>query len=284
MNKFYTLNSKSLETEGVASYAELWEKVKSSYKGLQQVVPTSFEKMLGEEGQELTNFFKVTMSTGMKDRHGEIVYQNWDLENFKKNPVFLDSHNYGSIEHIIGKVHNAQVDNGRLVGEVEFAIDNPKGYLAMRLAQGGFLSATSVGFIPLAFDADGNITKAELLEDSAVSVPANAEALFERSIKSIEEADEVIEEVIEQDGGFESEPESGTDTETENTENTEEVTEEEATVEVKSETSDTYAVLIKRLQTQTNVMKAVAKQLQDTKPTTLAERKRKILRDLRQVI
>jgi len=154
----------------------------------------------------------------------------------------------------------------------------------MRLAQGGFLSATSVGFIPLAFDADGNITKAELLEDSAVSVPANAEALFERSIKSIEEADEVIEEVIEQDGGFESEPESGTDTETENTENTEEVTEEEATVEVKSETSDTYAVLIKRLQTQTNVMKAVAKQLQDTKPTTLAERKRKILRDLRQVI
>ena len=177
MNKFYTLQNKSFESEGVATYKELWDKVKDNHRGFNVCLNTEYTKAEGSD-----NRFHVIMSTATQDRHGEIVKQKWDLKSFKKNPVFLDSHNYSSIEHIIGRVHNIKVKDDKLQGDVEFALDNPKGLLAYKLASGGFLNATSVGFIPLDFDEKGNITKSELLEDSAVSVPANAEALFEKAL------------------------------------------------------------------------------------------------------
>jgi HK97 family phage prohead protease len=129
------------------------------------------------------NKFQVTMSTASEDRHGDIVEQNWDLKAFKKNNVLVDSHNYESIDFIIGRVLNPKVKDNKLVGEIEFALDNPRGLMAYKLALGGFLNATSVGFIPLEFNDEGNISKSELLELSAVSVPANAEALIAKHEK-----------------------------------------------------------------------------------------------------
>jgi hypothetical protein len=53
------------------------------------------------------------------------------------------------------------------------------------------LFRSSVGFIPKEFDDKGVILKSELLEVSAVSVPANPEALFEKKIeKKIEKKKE----------------------------------------------------------------------------------------------
>lgn len=176
--KFYQITSKSFDELGVTTQKEMWEKVKGDHKGLCACVNTVFTK-----AEDTENKFNVVMSTNSEDRHGDIVEQNWDLKNFKKNPVFLDSHNYSSIEHIIGKVNKIKVKDGRLEGEIEFALDNPKGMLAYNLASKGFLNATSVGFIPQEFDELGKIMKSELLEDSAVSVPANQEALFEKNVK-----------------------------------------------------------------------------------------------------
>lgn len=186
MKKFYQITSKSFDELGVATHKEMWEKVKGDHKGLCACINTVFTK-----SEDTENKFNVVMSTNAEDRHGDIVEQNWDLKNFKKNPVFLDSHNYSSIEHIIGKVTKIKVKDGRLEGEIEFALDNPKGMLAYNLASKGFLNATSVGFIPLEFDELGKIIKSELLEDSAVSVPANQEALFEKSVKREGEACEM---------------------------------------------------------------------------------------------
>jgi len=312
MRMFYQLTNKSFESEGVTSHKELWEKVKSNHRGFCLTVNTDFQKTYDDE-DVVTNRFHVIMSTAVEDRHGEIVFQNWDLENFKKNPVFLDSHNYGSIEHIIGKVHNISQDNGRLEGDIEFALDNPKGALAFKLALGGFLNATSVGFIPKNFDDKGNITSAELLEDSAVSVPANAQALFEKSFDqdteiaimkdgrvlsktnlqrlktAMEAIGEVIksaedEKTIEKDIDVVETKEEGESIEAEVPleENAEII--EEKKLEVKSQTPDVYKVLIKTLQDKNAIIREVAKQLDDTKPTTLAERKRKILRDLRSAL
>jgi hypothetical protein len=79
-------------------------------------------------------------------------------------------------------------------------LDNPKGMLAYNLASKGFLNATSVGFIPQDFSDDGKILKSELLEDSAVSVPANQEALFEKKeLEKEEEKEEIKEEVKEEE-------------------------------------------------------------------------------------
>lgn len=173
--KFYKLHNSSLTKHKVASQKELWEKLKAKgYKGLEIQVETIFTKSEKKE-----NVFHAIFSTSTMDRHGEIVYQNWNLKNFKKNPVYLDSHNYNSIEHIIGKVIKIKQTENDLTGDIEFALANPKGAMAREMAEDGFLNASSVGFIPLEFDAKGNITKSELLEISAVSVPANPEALYE---------------------------------------------------------------------------------------------------------
>ncbi len=173
--KFYKLHNSSLTKHKVASQKELWEKLKAKgYKGLEIQVETIFTKSEKKE-----NVFHAIFSTSTMDRHGEIVYQNWNLKNFKKNPVYLDSHNYNSIEHIIGKVIKIKQTESDLTGDIEFALANPKGAMASEMAKDGFLNASSVGFIPLEFDEKGNITKSELLEISAVSVPANPEALYE---------------------------------------------------------------------------------------------------------
>jgi HK97 family phage prohead protease len=123
-------------------------------------------------------------STADEDRHGEVVVQNWDLKNFKANPVILNSHNYGDATDVIGKAVSIKVikdeatGEKRLEGDIKFAtLENPKAKIIFDLYAGGFLNAFSVGFIPKEFDDTNQILKSELLEISAVSVPANAMAL-----------------------------------------------------------------------------------------------------------
>lgn len=176
---FYQVTNKSFKELGVKTLKGLWNKVKKDHKGLSSSVSTKFKKVKDSDKR-----FRVVMSTASEDRHGDIVEQNFDLKPFKKNPVLLDSHNYGSIEHVVGKVNKTSVKENKLKGEVEFMRDNPKGVLAEKMVDGGFINAVSIGFIPKEFDEKtGNIKKSELLELSLVSVPANAEALFEKAEK-----------------------------------------------------------------------------------------------------
>jgi len=117
-------------------------------------------------------------STEDEDRHGDIVRQNWDLKKYKLNPVILDSHNYWSATDVIGIAEKIGIKDGKLAGKIKFAVqENPVAKVIYDLYAGGFLKAFSVGFIPKEFSASGEILKSELLEISAVSVPANAMAL-----------------------------------------------------------------------------------------------------------
>lgn len=125
-------------------------------------------------------------STQDVDRHGDTVLQDgWDLKNFKKNPVILNNHNYSDATEVIGKASNVRVENKKLQGTIKFAVnENPKAKIIFDLYAGGFLNAFSVGFIVKKFkeNKDGTrdwytIEESELLEVSAVSVPANARAL-----------------------------------------------------------------------------------------------------------
>lgn len=174
MKKFYPLHSEAINGP---TLKHIWLQAKAEgYSGLAAVCETVFTK---SEDQE--NKFHAVFSSAKEDRHGDVVHQDFDLKSFKKNPVFLDSHNYFSIERIIGKVTKIGLKDGRLEGDIEFAMENPLGALAAKLADGGFLGATSIGFIPREFNDKGEMLKSELLEVSAVSVPANADALFEKA-------------------------------------------------------------------------------------------------------
>jgi len=206
MKKFLSITNKSLDELGVVTYKGLWDRaLQDGYQGLSLCIKTIFTK-------SAENKFHAVFSTDDEDRHGDIVHQEPDLRAFRKNPVFLDSHNYDSIVHIIGKVVGikANKEEGLTEGDVEFFLDNPTGMLAYKGAEQGFLSATSIGFIPLAFDEKtGAIIKWELLEVSAVSVPANIDTLFakqEKEESTEEEANDAGDDPPAQEPAPEPEP------------------------------------------------------------------------------
>ena len=137
----------------------------------QMRLSASFEKKAG-------NTYTFTGSTDTVDRVGDVVEQNWDLENYKKNPVLLYAHDYAQLP--IGRT-NPYMDGGKLKFDVEFVPKEiyPFAGTVEAMVELGFLNAVSVGFKPL--DMDGTrIKRSELLELSIVPIPANAEALIER--------------------------------------------------------------------------------------------------------
>lgn len=124
-------------------------------------------------------------STNAWDRYGERFEADAfkdGLEAFKKNPVILFAHDYGAAP--IGKAIDYEFDTKGLILTMEFA-DTDKAREVFKLYEGGFMSAFSVGFRPKEYrweEREAGVTglvfvKAELLENSAVPVPANPEAI-----------------------------------------------------------------------------------------------------------
>jgi hypothetical protein len=124
------------------------------------------------------------------DRYNEvIVASGWKLDNYVRNPVFQNSHQYGDIIYTIGRalITEVRTVQGRTVlfQRVEFATEaNPIAKIAYNLYKGRFLNAVSVGFIPMQWENGGpghlwqrRYTEQELLEVSAVGIPANPNAL-----------------------------------------------------------------------------------------------------------
>jgi len=133
---------------------------------------------------------RIVASTEAIDRDGEVIKLNgWDLKAFKQNPVFLWAHNHGELP--LGRFSSIKKDNTnqRLVGEIEWASAeaNPMSPRVQAQFDEGIMTTFSVGFIPKKRDIDkpNIITEAELLEVSAVPVPANPEALMLMSAKGI---------------------------------------------------------------------------------------------------
>jgi HK97 family phage prohead protease len=127
------------------------------------------------------------------DRYDEVIDPaGWDLTNYRRNPVVVDSHDYGSISRVIGQSLLTEVRDGKLLNRVKFALENPLGKLAHALVREGFIRSESVGFLPLESkrgDPDKGeprrtYTKQELLEISLVAVPANPAATIGLALKS----------------------------------------------------------------------------------------------------
>ena len=126
----------------------------------------------------------VVASDETVDRMGDVVRANgWDLAAYKRNPVFLWAHDYSRTP--IGRSQWNGVDGTRLLATVEFAPTEFAKEVEVLYRQ-RFLRAVSVGFRAKAFTfrkgPQGAIegveyTKQELLEISAVPVPANPQAL-----------------------------------------------------------------------------------------------------------
>lgn len=89
------------------------------------------------------------------DYHREVIRAGgWRFTNFRKNSPLVDSHDYTTVEKLLGEVTDFYVKGGQLINRARFALDAPAQTLATKawqLVSGGYLKACSVGFMPVSF-------------------------------------------------------------------------------------------------------------------------------------
>lgn len=126
------------------------------------------------------------------DRYDEVIkLDGWQLENFRANPVVVDTHDYSSVLKILGRAEEVSIVAGQMRNRVRFALDNPLGAVAYKMARAGFIRSQSVGFQPIEWvngknntEPSRTFTKQELLEISLVAIPANPGATVGLALKS----------------------------------------------------------------------------------------------------
>ena len=148
----------------------------------------TYQMKKAKSKKKATETVSFVASTATPDRYGDVIDQRgWETSAYNKNPVVLLNHD--SSELPIGK-GNVHIRDGQLVIDVQFDDQDPKAQEVKRKAQNGFLNAVSVGFRPLESKARYELpkdnkyygqkgtyfSKAELLEVSIVTIPANGEA------------------------------------------------------------------------------------------------------------
>jgi len=138
-------------------------------------------KDINDKEKTLTAF----VSTAAVDRMGDILEpKGADVKNFNKNPVVMWAHDY-ALPPIAKALWIKKTQDG-IVSKMKFA-DTEFAQEIFNLYKEDFMKAFSVGFIPKESEPvnpekdgffDGRrFTKWEMLEYSAVPIPANPEAL-----------------------------------------------------------------------------------------------------------
>jgi len=143
----------------------------------------------------------VCSTDGVKRDGNRLRNDGWDLESFSKNPVMLWSHDYS--QPPVGSWQDWKVvkdgEDSSLVMTAKFA-DYDFADTVYKLYLDGHMRAVSIGWTPLEYDKieddDGNFVgfdflKNELLECSAVPIPADPDALMEATARGLISGDKM---------------------------------------------------------------------------------------------
>jgi HK97 family phage prohead protease len=139
----------------------------------------------GEQASPEGQTMAFVISTDEVDRHGDVITTaGWQLDSYKRNPVFLWAHDYA--RPAIGKASEIWKEPHVLMARMQFAPTEFAQEVAS-LYRSGYQRGVSVGFKPLRFEERRDektgaflglrFLEQELLETSAVPVPANSNAL-----------------------------------------------------------------------------------------------------------
>lgn len=137
------------------------------------------------EGMAEAGPVRFVASTEDVARDGMVIEAaGWQLDPYRSNPVVLWAHAYDKPP--IGKAIVA-VEDKRLMADIEFDQGDEFARNVERKYRQGYLNAVSVGWRTLEMGPgkDIRITKAELLDISAVPVPADPQALAERQVREL---------------------------------------------------------------------------------------------------
>ena len=136
-------------------------------------------------GVEAEGAMTFVVSSEEPDRQGDVVTAaGWELAAYRRNPVLLWAHDY--TRPVIGRAMAVWAEPGLLLARMEFAPTDFAREVAA-LYRSGYQQGVSVGFKPLRYterrqEQTGvllgiRFLEQELLEISAVPVPANRQAL-----------------------------------------------------------------------------------------------------------
>lgn len=129
---------------------------------------------------------KFILSTDQVNKYGfRVMTEGIEISDFEKNPVMHYNHNRGNLP--IGKWTNIRKEEGKLVADAEFDVNDPLAVQVKQKVEAGILNATSIGFDVLEISEDkkhlvqgqtrGTVTRASIMEASIVDIPANPGAL-----------------------------------------------------------------------------------------------------------
>lgn len=124
----------------------------------------------------------IASTEGMKRDGKDLLAQDWRLDNFKRNPVFLWVHDYIGNTLPIGRVPTALIESKQLIVDTEFDQSDEFALKVESKYRRGFLNAVSVGWSDV---LEGKQTVHDLLDVSAVPVPADPDALKTEQVRAL---------------------------------------------------------------------------------------------------
>jgi len=142
--------------------------------------------------------------------------KGWQLDNYRSNPVVLWAHDYSGQRPPIGRADiSMDSESGNLMADITFDQGDPFAADVERKYRNGFLNAVSVGWntIEMSPSGDGRslgrVTKAELLDISAVPVPGDPGALLERQARGLADLGLVLAKLTDEPNESEAVPLAG---------------------------------------------------------------------------
>ena len=171
--------------DGDAPMVTKWTVASESGVSLDSACPLKDFHIEGPSEKAQDQAITFVLSTDDVDRHGDVISADgWVLDAYRENPVLLWAHDYR--HPAIGRAAKMWTEPHRLLADMEFAPTEFAQEIGS-LYRSGFQLGVSVGFKPLRFEERRDektgaflglwFLEQELLEVSAVPVPANRSAL-----------------------------------------------------------------------------------------------------------
>jgi len=151
------------------------------------------ERQAAESGQPGAPIRFVASSDGMARDGKALDPADFQLDNFRRNPVFLWVHDYWGQHLPIGRVPNVEATGSQLLADVEFDQADEFARQVESKYRRGFLNAVSIGWQDV---QEGKRTWHDLLDISGVPVPADPNALKADQVRALAALGREIEDLL----------------------------------------------------------------------------------------
>src|SRR3954470_24082464 len=116
-NKTQSMN-RFMNTHALPELSDRLTQLAGNQSGIRSVITTEVRES-EIQNRDVLDFIS---SDQTLDRYDEIITASgWKLENYQRNPVFQNSHQYEDVIHTLGRAIITEVRAGKLYQQIQFA-------------------------------------------------------------------------------------------------------------------------------------------------------------------